>query len=71
MKEIIKEQERSKKYGCDGKCYGPDRICQAIDICPETKGAEFVGTIGAVLTLAFFPVAVVLAIILMIKGGIG
>lgn len=70
MKEFIKEQERSKKYGCNGKCYGPPRICQHIDICPESRVGEFIGTVGAMITLVFFPVAVVVAIILMIKGGL-
>lgn len=68
MKEFNKEQERSKKYGCDGICYTPYNTCPKIETCPETKTREFAGTIVAVATMLFVIIAAIVEIILIARG---
>ena len=64
--EAIKEsaeQERSRKYGCDGVCYSSTSMCPRAEICPETRRAEFGASVTAALVVFAVPVAVVAAII--------
>lgn len=64
--EAIKEfaeQERSRKYGCDGVCYTDTSMCPRAEICPETRRAEFGASVAAAFTVFAIPVAVVAAII--------
>lgn len=62
MKELIKEQERSKKYGCNGRCCD----CQRIDICPETRTDEFLAELCASIMFVFLPIVAIGAILLLI-----
>lgn len=64
--EAIKEsaeQERSRKYGCDGVCYTSTSMCPRVEICPETRRVEFGASVAAALAVFAIPVAVVAAII--------
>lgn len=65
--EALKEyaqQERSKKYNCDGMCYTDTSMCPRAEVCPETRRSEFWATISAALIIFIaIPIAVVTAII--------
>ena len=61
-----KVQERKEKYNCDGHCYTPYYMCPRTEICPETRGREFISTIAAVLTLLAIPMVEIATIILII-----
>lgn len=58
IKESV-EQERSRKYGCDGVCYTDTSMCPRAEVCPETRWAE----VTAAIVVFAVPVAVVAAII--------
>lgn len=32
-RELKKQQERAKKYGCDGRCYWSTGMCPSVEIC--------------------------------------
>lgn len=49
-------EERSKKYKCDGLCYGPDGMCPAVETCEATRTREFLGTIFAIGCFVVLPV---------------
>ena len=34
-RELKKQQERAKKYGCDGRCYWSTGMCPSVEICGE------------------------------------
>lgn len=36
-RELKKQQERAKKYGCDGRCYWSTGMCPSVEICDETR----------------------------------
>lgn len=61
----ISIDEKVKKYGCNGECY-ENGYCQNIDICPETKNTEFIGTVVASLIMLSIPIVVVIAVTMMI-----
>lgn len=64
--EAIKEsaeQERSRKYGCDGVCYTSTSMCPRAEICPETRRTEFGASVAAAIVVFAVPAAVVAAII--------
>lgn len=61
-----KEQERSTKYGCNGRCYTGTRMCPRVEFCPETRNKEFAATIIAVATVTFAPIVVAIGIVLVI-----
>ena len=66
-RELRKQQERARRHGCDGRCYWETGMCQAVEVCEETKTGEFmatvIGGIVALLMMAILP-------ILMIGGAI-
>lgn len=33
-RELKKQQERAKKYGCDGRCYWSTGMCPSVEINP-------------------------------------
>lgn len=52
-RELKKQQERAKKYGCDGRCYWSTGMCPSVEICDETRVGEAIATaIGLITVLA-------------------
>lgn len=43
-RELKKQQERAKKYGCDGRCYWSTGMCPSVEICDETRVGEAIAT---------------------------
>lgn len=43
-RELKKQQERAKKYGCDGRCYWNTGMCPSVEICDETRVGEAIQT---------------------------
>ena len=39
-RELKKQQERAKKYGCDGRCYWSTGMCPSVEICDETREGD-------------------------------
>ena len=63
-------KRRCKLYGCDGMCYSSDKMCNRVDICPETRSGEFAATVAAVILLASFYLAIIImALSLFIGAG--
>ena len=63
-----KEIELSKKYNCDGLCYGNTFMCPCVETCPETKGKEGFATLLASIVyilLCLSPLFVILMFILI------
>lgn len=48
-RELKKQQERAKKYGCDGRCYWSTGMCPSVEICDETRSIQ--GYLSAKQTL--------------------
>lgn len=73
-KETISEaiERRKKTYGCDGLCYGgmidgkECQICGGIDTCEETRTAEGLAELFAVLIILGIPIAIIVALIMII-----
>ena len=67
---MTKEQKRSEKYGCDGRCYTPYSMCLGAETCPETKGKEFISTfiaiIASILLESIIPIAAIIGVIWLI-----
>ena len=61
-------KRRCKQYECDGLCYSRDKMCNRVDICPETRSREFAATVIAVILITSFYLA---AIILLLSVFIG
>ena len=56
-------KRRRKQYNCDGICYSRDKMCNRVDICPETRSREFAATIAAVILLVSFYLAIIIMIV--------
>lgn len=57
------KEERSKLYGCDGKCYWATGMCPRAEICEETRVREFVASLLAGLTIwVVFIITVLIAL---------
>ena len=58
-RELKKQQERAKKYGCDGRCYWSTGMCPSVEICDETRVGEAIATaigmLGVLAMMALFP----------------
>lgn len=69
-RELKKQQERAKKYGCDGRCYWSTGMCQSVEICDETRVGEaiatVIGMIGVLAMMALFPLIVIGGAIMLI-----
>lgn len=51
-RELKKQQERAKKYGCDGRCYWSTGMCPSVEICDETRVGEAIATAnGSIMNL--------------------
>lgn len=61
-----KEQERSEKYGCNGRCYTSTQMCPRVEFCPKTRDEEFAATMIAVTTVIFAPIVAAIGIVLVI-----
>lgn len=75
MKKESTPEERAKKYGCDGYCYGgidvkgnTHQICGGIDTCKETRHMEAFATIFVFVMLVLMFVLVVAVFIAGIVG---
>lgn len=49
-RELKKQQERAKKYGCDGRCYWSTGMCPSVEICDETRVGEAIATAIGLIT---------------------
>ena len=62
-RELKKQQERAKKYGCDGTCYWSTGMCPRVETCDETRTGEFIATAIATITIlvmmAMIPIIVI------------
>lgn len=69
-RELKKQQERAKKYGCDGRCYWSTGMCSSVEICDETRVGEaiatVIGMIGVLAMMALFPLIVIGGAIMLI-----
>lgn len=55
-RELKKQQERAKKYGCDG-------MCPSVEICDETRVGEAIATaIGLITVLAMIAMVPIIVI---------
>jgi len=73
-------KRRQQMYGCNGKCCdrvidpetgeGQYFICGGIDTCDETRGGEFIGTVGAILFIVLAPIMFIAGIVALIVFGI-
>lgn len=45
-----REMMLSKKYGCNGLCYGNKFMCPRVEYCEETRKGEFFATLFAIIT---------------------
>lgn len=61
-------KRRCKLYGCDGMCYSRDKMCNRVDICPETRSKEFAATVAAVILIASFYLAIIIMIASLFIG---
>jgi hypothetical protein len=62
-KELKKQQERAKKYGCDGRCYWNTGMCPNVEICDETRVGEAIATaIGLITILAMIDMVPIIVI---------
>lgn len=54
-RELKKQQERAKKYGCDGRCYWETGMC------PAARAGEFMATvIGGIVVLLMMAIPPIL-----------
>lgn len=68
-RELKKQQERAKKYGCDGRCYWSTGMCPSVEICDETRVGEAIATaIGLITVLAMISAKQTLRIIERVKA---
>lgn len=73
-RELKKQQERAKKYGCDGRCYGrcywSTGMCPSVEICDETRVGEAIATAIGLITvlamIAMIPIIVIGGAIMLI-----
>lgn len=69
-RELEKQKERAKKYGCDGRCYWITGMCPSVEICDETRVGEaiatLIATIGVLAMMALFPIIVIGGAIMLI-----
>lgn len=57
------QQERAKKYGCDGRCYWSTGMCPSVEICDETRVGEAIATaIGLITVLAMIAMVPIIVI---------
>lgn len=62
-RELKKQQERAKKYGCDGRCYWSTGMCPSVEICDETRVGEAIATaIGLITVLAMISMVPIIVI---------
>ena len=61
-RELKKQQERAKKYGCDGRCYWSTGMCPSVEICDETA----IGLITVLAMIAMVPIIVIGGAIMLI-----
>ena len=62
-RELKKQQERAKKYGCDGRCYWSTGMCPSVEICDETRVGEAIATaIGLITVLAMIAMIPIIVI---------
>lgn len=62
-RELKKQQERAKKYGCDGRCYWSTGMCPSVEICDETRVGEAIATaIGLITILAMIAMVPIIVI---------
>lgn len=62
-RELKKQQERAKKYGCDGRCYWSTGMCPSVEICDETRVGEAIATaIGLITVLAMIAMVPIIVI---------
>lgn len=66
-RELKKQQERAKKYGCDGRCYWSTGMCPSVEICveicDETRVGEAIATaIGLITVLAIIAMVPIIVI---------
>lgn len=69
-RELKKQQERAKKYGCDGRCYWSTGMCYwstgmcpSVEICDETRVGEAIATaIGLITVLAMIAMVPIIVI---------
>lgn len=69
------EIELSKKYNCDGLCYGHTFMCPGAEKCPQTAAEEGRATLFAIITVALiygviFLLPIIFAILVIIKVGV-
>lgn len=69
-RELKKQQERAKKYGCDGRCYWSTGMCPSVEICGETRVGEAIATAIGLITvlamIAMIPIIVIGGAIMLI-----
>ena len=65
-RELKKQQERAKKYGCDGRCYWSTGMCPSVEICDETRVGEAIGLITVLAMIAMVPIIVIGGAIMLI-----
>lgn len=69
-RELKKQQERAKKYGCDGRCYWSTGMCPSVEICDETRVGEAIATAIGLITvlamIAMIPIIVIGGAIMLI-----
>lgn len=56
-------KRRCKQYDCDGICYSRDKMCNRVDICPETRSREFAATVAAVILIVSFYLAIIIIVL--------
>lgn len=65
-------KRRCEQYDCDGICYSRDKMCNRVDICPETRSKEFAATVAAVILITSFYLAIIIMVVsLLINLGAG
>lgn len=70
-RELKKQQERAKKYGCDGRCYWSTGMCPSVEICDETRVGEAIATaIGLTIGLITILAMIAMVPIIVIGGAI-
>lgn len=69
-RELKKQQERAKKYGCDGRCYWSTGMRPSVEICDETRVGEAIATAIGLITvlamIAMIPIIVIGGAIMLI-----
>ena len=65
-RELKKQQERAKKYGCDGRCYWSTGMCPSVEICVGEAIATAIGLITVLAMIAMVPIIVIGGAIMLI-----